>query len=223
MPVRVQRRHRDYWRISGAARSAIVTPSFFDTDWLMDSRWITPVLCVLFFTGAMAVFKRWMARQRLRSPAEANQLANPPAILIVGLIGTVFFGVIFIASLLWPDGTENFLVHALFLGLFLLSIYLVAEYFLVHHHVDSQGMDCARLLGPRRRFAWADVERVDFNQSMNWYRLKLASGDTVRVSGAMMGLPIFARHVLDHVPQQRLDLQVRPMLDRAAIGELHPL
>jgi len=217
------RRHGEYWRISGAARSAIVTPSFFDSDWPMDSRWITPILCLLFFTGAMAVFKRSMARQRLRSPAGSNQLANPPAILIVGLIGTVFFGGIFIASLLWPDGTENFLVHAVFFSVFLLSVYLVAEYFLVHHRVDGQGMDCARLFGSRHRFAWADVERVDFNQSMNWYRLKLASGDTVRVSGAMMGLPTFARHVLDHVPQHRLDLRVRPMLDQAAKGELHPL
>lgn len=189
----------------------------------MDSSWITPIFYFLFFTGTMALFRRWMGRQRLRSPAESGQLAYPPAILIVGLAGTVFFGGIFIASLLWPDGTENFLVHALFLGLFLLGAYLVAEYFLVHHRVDGQGMDCSRLFGSRRRIAWADVERVDFNQAMNWYRLKLASGSTVRISGAMMGLPTFARHVLDHVPQHRLDLQVRPMLDRAAKGELHPL
>lgn len=189
----------------------------------MDSSWITPILYFLFFAGTMAVFKRWMGRQRLRSPAESDQLAHPPAILIVGLVGAVFFCGIFVASLVWPDGTENFLVHALFFGFVLLSVYLVAEYFLVRHRVDGKGMDCSRLFGSRRRFGWADVERVDFNQLMNWYRLTLANGDSVRVSGTMMGLPTFARHVLDHVPQHRLDLQAKPMLDQAAKGKLHPL
>jgi len=178
----------------------------------------------LFWIAGMAAVKAWLARSRLapRPPAQANQVAQPRAILALGIIGTAMFGLAWLASLVWPDDTVGPFTHAVFLTLTVLSLALIADHANARHTVDSAGMAYGRMLGQRGSLRWSEVERVGFNRRMNWYRLELACGATVRVSGTSMGLPAFARHVLEHVPAQRIDRPVLGMLALAAQGKVHP-
>lgn len=191
----------------------------------MQIDWIRLIFQALFWIFFMTILMRWLGRQRLRlrPPSDAARLAQPRAILYLGLGCTLMFSAIWIASILMPDGTQGLHTHAIFIGFALLGLYLVADYFLVRHEVDEQGMAYGRLTGRPGRFAWVDVERVGFNTHMGWYRLELRNGTVVRVAGTMMGLPMFARHVLDHVPDHRFVPAALKMMEKAAQGELHKL
>ncbi|MGZ8357936.1 MAG: PH domain-containing protein [Telluria sp.] len=188
----------------------------------MDQHPITLLFQTLFWIAAMAFSMRWLGRQRLRArpPGESRQIVQPPGILAIGCVGTAFGCAIWTGSVVWPDDTVGVWTHLVFGGLTLLGLTLVADFFFARHSVDDEGMHYGRMLGQRGHFRWLDVEQVSFNKRMNWYRLTLRSGVTVRVSGTTMGLPAFSAHVLRHVPSKRIDSAVRIQLESSARGDL---
>lgn len=186
----------------------------------MDFDYIGIIFQVLFWIVFMAFMTRWFARSRLRErpAAEAREQRHPPPILIIGLVCLALSVAMVIGAFSASGGVIPFVVGSFMIAL---SVYLIADYFFARHLVDERGMQYGRPTGQRGRFAWGEVRRVAFNRPMNWYRLELASGVTVRVAGTQMGLPEFAAHVLRHVPAQAIDPRVRTMLDKASHGKLH--
>ena len=178
------------------------------------------VFAVLFWIVAMAFMTRWFARSRLRErPAgEERMQRHPPAILVIALLCLAISVAMVIGSFTATGGVLPFVVGS---ALIVLSVYLIADYFLARHVVDELGMEYGRPSGQRGRFAWNEVHRVAFNKRMNWYRLELASGVMVRIAGTQMGLPEFARHVLRHVPTAQIDPHVQTMLQDAGREKLH--
>ena len=188
----------------------------------MHFDYIGIIFQVLFWLIAMAFMTRWFARSRLRErPAsEAREQRHPRPILIIGVICLALSVAMVIGSFTASGGVLPFVVGS---AMIVLSVYLIADYYFARHAVDELGMDYGRPSGQRGRFAWDEVRRVAFNKRMNWYRLELESGITVRVAGTQMGLPEFAAHVLRHVPAARIDPHVQTMLERASRGKLHGL
>ena len=186
----------------------------------MEIDYIGIVFQVVFWIVAMTFTMRWFARSRLRErrASEARTLRQPPALLIVSLVCLAVSTAMVIGSFTETGGVLPFVVGCV---MSVIGLYLVADYYLARHAVDEHGMRYGRVLGQGGRFDWRQVRRVAFNKRMNWYRLELASGAIVRVSGTQMGLPEFAAHVLDYVPQTRIDPRVRAMLANAAEGRLH--
>jgi hypothetical protein len=194
-------------------------------DRRVQTSWLPYTLGVVVWIAAMAVTMRWLGRSRLRQRpcAQACQLTHPPGILLVGIVGTVFFVGCFVGALTWADASEPAWPYLIFAGLAVLSVYLVADYVNARHQIGDDGMQYGRALGQRGTFRWDEVERVGFNRRMNWYRITLRSGATVRISGTLMGLPEFARTVLRHVPAAQVDADTRTMLHDASNEQLHPL
>lgn len=186
----------------------------------MDFDYFGIIFQVLFWIVAMAFITRWFARSRLRErpAAEAREQRHPAPILIIGLICLAMSVAMVIGSFTASGGVIPFVVGS---AMIVLSVYLIADYYFARHLVDELGMAYGRPTGRRGRFAWNEVRRVAFNKRMNWYRLELASGVTVRVAGTQMGLPEFAAHVLRHVPATHIDPQVHTMLEKASRGKLH--
>lgn len=188
----------------------------------MDFDYIGIIFQVLFWVVAMACMTRWFARSRLRErpAAEAREQRHPAPILIIGVVCLAMSVAMVIGSFSASGGVMPFVVGA---AMIVLSVYLIADYYFARHVVDERGMDYGRPSGQRGRFAWGEVRCVAFNKRMNWYRLELESGVTVRVAGTQMGLPEFAAHVLRHVPSAHIDPPVLAMLERASQGKLHGL
>jgi len=186
----------------------------------MEFDYIGILFQVVFWIVAMTFMMRWFARSRLRErPAsQARELRQPPAILIVALVCLVISVAMLVGAFTATGGVIPFVVGC---AMTCLSLYLIADYYLARHVVDDHGMAYGRALGKGSTLRWDDVQRVAFNKRMNWYRLELESGATVRVYGTQMGLPEFATHVLRHVPQARIDPRVQAMLGDAARGKLH--
>lgn len=151
-----------------------------------------------------------------------NYLQQPSSILYLGMVATVMLTLPWVALLLMPDGDSAALL-LIALPLSLLGPWLIAEYLRSVHLVNAAGMRYGRSLGWGGRFRWTDVEWIDFHQKLNWYRITLASGATVRVSGTLRGQPTFARYVLTHVPAERIDPSAHAMLVDAEQGRLHVL
>lgn len=165
---------------------------------------------------------QWLAQQRLwQQPGDdAIALVQPPFMLKAGLACSTFCCFALVAMHLWPSCRSEAWVHVGFLGGALGSLYMVADYYLGRHFVDDLGVEYGRVLGQRDYFRWDDVVQVAYNDDMEWYRIDLLSGATVRISARMIGLSVFARHMYAHVPDTRFQSRSRSLLRKAANSEI---
>lgn len=163
---------------------------------------------------------QWLAQQRLwQQPGDdATALVQPPFMLKLGLFCSTFCCFALVAMHLWPSCRSEAWVHVGFLGGALGSLYMVADYYLGRHSVDDLGVDYGSVLGQRDYFRWDDVVQVACNHEMEWYRIDLLSGATVRISARMIGMPVFARQMYEHVPDVRFKSRSRSRLGKAAKG-----
>jgi hypothetical protein len=187
--------------------------------------WLRAVAQGLFWVVAMTLTMRWLARSRHRAaPAAAGRRVQHHAgLLVIGVIGTLFFAGAMVAATIWPDDTVNVWFHVFMSGMTLLAAYLVADYRFARHTVSEAGMDFGRPTGRRLAFGWNEVGKVRFSRAWNWFRIELQSGEVVRISGLMTGLPDFAAKVLEHVPAARIDKDSLQMLRATAKGQLPPV
>lgn len=156
----------------------------------------------------------WLARiqQSPSPPGDTHQIRHAPIILVVGVGGALFFAVLWVATMVWPDDSVGLFTHIAFPLLMLPGLLLVGDYYRTYYSVDAHGMSYATLFGRPGSFRWDEVEYIDFHRSMDSYRLRLNSGAVVRVSAWMTGLRALARHVATHVPPERIDEATRARL-----------
>ena len=187
--------------------------------------WLPALAQSVFWIVSMALTTVWLARSRQRPlPAsDPDRLRQPPAMLVVGIVGIVFCVGAMTAFTIWPDDSVTVWPYVFFGGFTLLPLYIVADYRNARHAVTEAGMEFGRPSGRRLAFRWDDVERIRYARSAGWFRIALHSGEVVRVSSMLMGLPVFADKVLRHVPAARIDPQARAMLEDAARGKLPSL
>ena len=186
--------------------------------------WLRALAQGLFWVVSMTVVMRWLARGRQRAaPAAAGgRVQHHAGALVIGVVCTLFFVGVMVVASIWPDEGVNFWFHAFMTGFVLLGAYLVADYRFARHSVSEAGMDFGRPTGRRLAFGWTEVRDVRYSKTWNWFRIELQSGEVVRVSGMMTGLPEFAARVLAHVPAARIDGDSLRMLRDTANGQLPP-
>jgi hypothetical protein len=167
----------------------------------------------------------WMGatRRRARLPAEAGRLQHPVSRLIVGLFGFALFAGLALLSFVMDNGTAGPLVTGTLLGFAALSLLLVADYYRARFELTAEGMSYGRLFGAAGSLRWRDVTHLTYSRAMKWYRIETSSGEVVRVSAMLIGLPEFARAALAQVPSYALDEAAVAMLRSTAQGELPKL
>ncbi|HXK58261.1 MAG TPA: hypothetical protein PLP42_00060 [Acidobacteriota bacterium] len=170
----------------------------------------------------MTLVMRWLARSRSRSakPANSKLLYHPTSTLVLGLVGGGFFLALAILSYVFANDTGTLGISLFFAGFALLGFVFVWEYFRVRHSLEPGGMRYQKLLSNGGKLRWNEVTRVHYSQSAKWFRLVTKTGEVVRVSAMLVGLPEFARAVLDEVPSESIDTTTRDVLRETAAG--HP-
>jgi hypothetical protein len=170
---------------------------------------------------------RWLDRSRLRPrpPTEARRMMHPRSILAmgIGLIACASAALFALAADDAPQASKsswNCLVLAL---LFVPGLWVTAAYCCVRHELSDEGMQVKLSFRRPITFNWDDVEHVIFNERFGWYRITLRSEDKVRISCLLMGLPEFARTLLQHVPSAKVEHSTRLTLEDTAAGRLPPL
>lgn len=192
----------------------------------MHEFWFTSVSQGLFWLAGMFVLTRWLGRSRLRArpPQDAHRMVQPVGILLVAVLLLLMMVGAMIGSVIWPDQEPTpFWAYLILTAMVALSLYLIADYCYARHTVNDTGMHYGRAFGGHGSFVWDEVGQVGFNKHMNWYRLTLESGVTVRINALLMGQPEFARAVLEHVPAARIDAAARSMLHDASNHKLPPV
>ena len=98
-------------------------------------------------------------------------------------------------------------------------------YFTDRHYLSGEGIRHSRWMGLRGPgfMRWDEVRRVSYSSTWKWFVLEAGDGRKARVSAVMMGLPEFARHVLQHVPEWAVEPETRGMLRQVAGGNLPPV
>jgi hypothetical protein len=162
----------------------------------------------------------WVAGSRFktRPHPDSRRLVHPPSTLIIGVVVFLCFAGIAIISNVFPNKTVTWWTTAVFVGFALLSLPMVADYFLGHHHLSEEGLSYGRLTGRRGYLRWADLRRVKYAPAMKWFRLETQSGDVARISAMLIGLPEFARLLLSHAPPHAIDGETLVILQATADG-----
>jgi len=140
--------------------------------------------------------------------------------LILGLVTGEFFAGIAVVSFLYSKAlgvSLGFLMFALLGGLF------IAKYIRVQHELGPGGMRYRKVFSNGGNFLWRDVVSVKYSKSAKWFRIVTVSGEVVRVSAMLTGLPQFARAVLAGVDPDKFDDTTKVVLEETAIGFPPPL
>jgi len=187
----------------------------------MENRpWWTIPLQATLWVVAMLIIMGWLNRSRFRArPAsQANRLVHPPTTLIVGLICFALFAGLAVLSNVIPNETTTWWTTALFVGFALLSAPLISGFFLEEHEVSDEGTACRTFIGVRKYLRWSDLRAVRYASVMKWFRLETQSGTVARVSVALIGLPEFARLLLQNAPHGVIDAETLGVLRATAAG-----
>jgi len=186
----------------------------------MDKPWWGPAVQWTVWGILLTLVMCWVARSRFkaRPHSDSRQLVHPPSTLIIGVVVFLFFAGIAIISNVFPNKTVTWWTTGGFVGFALLSLLMVADYFLGHHQVSEEGLSYGRLTGRRGYLKWADLRRVKYAPTMKWFRLETQSGDVARISAMLIGLPEFGRLLLSHAPPQVIDAKTLLILQATADG-----
>jgi hypothetical protein len=168
----------------------------------------------------MSAIMAWVARSRARArPAgDARRLQHPPSTLAVGLACFLFFAAIAVVSNVYANATTHWWTTAIFVGFALLALPVLGDYFAARHEVSEEGLRYGRLLGRGGFVRWVELKSVHFSDALKWFRLESKSGEVVRLSVMLMGLPTFAQLLLAHTPAEAINRHTLPVLQKTAEG-----
>lgn len=186
----------------------------------MDQSWWGPAIQWTIWGVLMSLVMGWVAKSRLkvRPQSDSQWLVHPPSTLIIGIVGLLFFTGIAIISNVFPNKTVTWWTTTIFVGFALLSLVIIAHYFVSRHEVSEEGLHYGRLTGRRGYLKWSDLGVVKYAPVMKWFRLETQSGDVARLSAMLIGLPEFARLLLANAPAQAIDAETLAILEATAGG-----
>jgi hypothetical protein len=122
----------------------------------MNQPWWASVVQWTLWGILMALVMGWVGRSRFkaRPQSDSRRLVHPPSTLIIGLVGLLFFAGLAIISNIFSNKTTTWWTTTIFIGFALLSLPMVADYFLARHEISEDGLSYGRLTGPRGYLKW---------------------------------------------------------------------
>jgi PH (Pleckstrin Homology) domain-containing protein len=172
--------------------------------WLHALAWIA---WWLLFLIAAALLMRIPA-----GPHHAGELRYSRSTLVVGVVCSGFFVAVAALSVMFPGRNPSLGPTVVFLVCALFSAPLILEYFRVWYRLEPEGLRYRPLVKRRGFLRWTNVRRVGYSPSLHWFHIETADGAGVRLSTTLVGLPEFARAVLDEVPAERIEAGARRVL-----------
>ena len=160
------------------------------------------------------------SRFRARPASQGHHLVRPRSTLILGLICFAFCASLAVISNVWSNKTTTWWTTATFVGFALLSLPLVYLYFLEDHEISDEGLIYKTLIGRRKSLRWSELCAVRYAPVMKWFRLETRTGNVARISVMLMGLPEFARLLLQRAPASAIEASTVNVLRDTAAGNL---
>lgn len=172
----------------------------------------------------MTLLMGWLARSRLKRRIRkgSEELYYPAGIFIMGMIDFLFFAALVVLSNVYSNDATTWTTlwtTAVFAGFAATSFLMVLDYFRAHHRLAGDGLHFGKLFGSRGYVTWGDIRQVSYSNMAKWFVIKTRSGQTVRISTMLVGLPEFARAIIANAPSS-IEPAAHPILHAAAKGNL---
>lgn len=187
-----------------------------DKDWLFTVlQWVLTGILISVLVG-------WLSKSRLRArPAsEARRLVYPASFLIIGIVSFAVCAGFAVVSNIYSNETTTWWTTAIFVGFAILSASMVLVFFWERYELSDEGLAGRDVRGVRRCIRWSELRSVRYVSSKKSFRLETRSGRVMRVSASLMGLPEFARILLQSAPAVAIETQTLDVLRATAAGEL---
>lgn len=167
------------------------------------------LLGLVFSAGIAWAWRREAVRHN------ARELRHPRLLLVVsaGMLPFLHFALVAVSRSV-VDWT-GVVVPLCFASI---GAYLLLEFLTVRYEVKPDGFEYRTLAAGTGFAAWADIRSVRWSLLASWFRVELKSGDIVRVSVIILGLPALAQALLDHAGRA-VDPSARPTLEQTAGGK----
>jgi hypothetical protein len=184
------------------------------------SWWVKEAIQWSLWAVAMVVVMGWLGRSRMKGRPErdTSTLVHPTSTLILGVVCFGFFAGLAIVSNVFANKTTTWWTTTIFVGFAGLSAPMLIDYFVAKHKVSSEGLQYRKLPGRKKYLGWAELQSVRYSAGMKWFVLTTKSGEVARLSVMLMGLPEFARQVLEHAPEGAIEAETLAILQATAEG-----
>jgi hypothetical protein len=140
-----------------------------------------------------AGFVNAAAKESLKR-AGTPMVAHTPTTKGLTVVCIVFFGAVMVCAALFAPQEEAG-IWILFTPFLLLGLILAAEAFFSRVTYDDACIYARSLWRGRRRIPWSAVERCDYGQTNQWYRIHAGGHGVLRLSVMMWGLADFLRRL----------------------------
>ena len=169
----------------------------------------------------MSLVLGWLAKSRLRDRGiRPSSLFLPRSVLVIGLVSFGFFAGCSIARIVVPNETVTWWTISGFAAFALMTVPLIAAYFLENHQLSEDGSAIRTSLGVKKYLRWTELRSVRHSAWMNWFRLETQSGVIGRM---LIGLPEFAQMLLRNSPRSAIDSRALLLLEATAAGRPPPI
>jgi hypothetical protein len=185
-----------------------------DPFWQTTIQWTIWGIAMSLVMGALA-----RSRNKVRLPMDENKLVHPRSTLILGVVCSGFFVSAAILSVAFIEkGGWGFAIF--FLAFSLLGAPIIVDYYLARHELTGDGLNYGTMFKGRHSLKWADVTSIRYSQGAKWFLVFAPGKPVARISAMLLGLPAFAKEVLNKVPGSRIETQAQQVLRETAQGNL---
>lgn len=187
----------------------------------MDRPWWSHALQWAAWVVAMSLVASWVARARkaARPAGTALVLVHPPTTLIIGVVGTAFFGSLAVVSASFVEADEWW-VPFVFMGFVPISAAMLVEAVRVRHELTDAGIAYQGLLRRYELIRWNEIASARWSPTMKWLVVTTSDGRVMRFSAMLNGLESLARSLVARVPALHVDEETARMLADAREGRL---
>jgi TPR repeat protein len=182
--------------------------------------WTVLIPAVGLIPGLLAALAAANRKRTGAAVEHAGRLQQPPSTLALGVLLLGLALALAILSMFHDNDTAAPIFNGVLGLLGVLAMSMIVAYYRAWYELTAAGLDFGRFLGRRGSIKWRDITCITYSRAMRWFRIETASGEVVRISAMLTGLPEFARAVLEQVPSYAIDGTTREALHAFVQGEL---
>jgi hypothetical protein len=182
--------------------------------------WISLIQWTLWaFTMAGIAF--WISKARRKSALSGGELVMkyPFFAMVLAFICVIISGGLVALTFVVASQNAPWWTTAIFGVMFLGSVHFVVECFVAKYHLSPDGLRYVSVFTGERHFRWDELKSLKYADSMKWFVLKNSRGEVARISVMMIGLPAFARLLMERARHVDIEPATIPILRKTAQGE----
>lgn len=177
---------------------------------------IQSALSALMMAGVAA----WISKARKKSVVSGGELVMrfPRSAMVLALFCVIVSAGLVALTFVVPRQNAPWWAVAGFGIAALASIHFLVDTWVGRYHLTPEGMRYVSVFRGERLFRWDEIKSFSYSTGLHWFVLRNSRGDVARISVMMIGLPAFARLLMERARNVDIDPASIPILKQTASG-----